>query len=160
IDLGERDQQNPLGWDKIDPADYKIWEGYIDFEAAVEKSKKRMASNRQIKLIEQNAQWIKEQQDENIIPLSYDGYVAKADRAKNHSDRFKSLRDYDSQLDFSSLKYETELFTKDSILREKRDRWHKELAKDIYVEEAVQVLKDLHMDNIKKVDSKLASVKG
>jgi len=160
IDLGERDQQNPLGWDKIDPADYKIWEGYIDFEAAVEKSKKRMASNQQIKLIEQNAQWIKEQQDENIIPLSYDGYVAKADRAKKHSDRFKSLRDYDSQLDFSSLKYETELFTKDSILREKRDRWHKELAKDIYVEEAVNVLKDLHMDNIKKVDGKLASVKG
>lgn len=160
IDLGERDQQNPLGWDKIDPADFKEWDGYIDFEAAIEKSRERLANNPQVKLIEENARWIKEQQNENVIPLSYDSYVARAERAKKQSERFKSLREYDSQLDFASLKYETELFTKDSILREKRDRWHQELAKDIYVEEAVQVLKDLHMDNIKKVDAKLASVKG
>ena len=160
IDLGERDQQNPLGWDKIDPANFELWDGYIDFQAAIEKSKERLAHNPQVKLIEENARWIKDQQNENVIPLSYDGYVSRANRAKKHSERFKSLREYDSQLDFASLKYETELFTKDSILREKRDRWHKELAKDIYVEEAVQVLKDLHMDNIKKVDGKLASVKG
>lgn len=160
IDLGERDQQNPLGWDKITPADYEIWDGYIDFETAVENSKKRMANNEQIKLIEENAKWIKEQQDENVIPLSYDAYVKKADEAKKRSDKFKSLRDYDSKLSFGSLRYETELFVQDSVLREKRDRWHKELAKDIYVEEAVNVLKDLHMNNIKNGERKLASVKG
>ncbi|WP_108422692.1 carboxy terminal-processing peptidase [Flagellimonas amoyensis] len=160
IDLGERDQQNPLGWDKITPADYKVWDGYIDFETAVENSKKRMANNEQIRLIEENAKWIKEQQDENVIPLSYDAYVKKADEAKKRSDKFKSLRDYDSKLSFGSLRYETELFVQDSVLREKRDRWHKELAKDIYVEEAVNVLKDLHMNNIKNGERKLASVKG
>lgn len=160
IDLGERDQQNPLGWDKITPAEYEVWDGYIDFETAVENSKKRMADNPQIKLIEENARWIKEQQDENVIPLSYDAYVSKADEAKQRSEKFKRLRDYDSQLSFGSLKYETELFTQDSILREKRDRWHKELAKDIYVEEAVNVLKDLHLNNIKNEERKLASVKG
>lgn len=160
IDLGERDQQNPLGWDKISPADYQVWDGYIDFETAVENSKKRMADNAQIKLIEENAKWIKEQQDENVIPLSYDAYVAKADEAEKRADKFKSLRDYDSKLSFESLKYETELFTQDSVLREKRDRWHKELAKDIYVEEAVNVLKDLHLNNIKNEERKLVSVKG
>lgn len=160
IDLGERDQQNPLGWDKITPADYKEWDGYIDFESAVENSKKRMANNPQIKLIEENAKWIKEQQDENVIPLSYDAYVSKVEEAKRQSEKFKTLRDYDSQLSFGSLNYETELFTQDSVLREKRDRWHKELAKDIYVEEAVNVLKDLHLNNIKNQERKLASVKG
>jgi carboxyl-terminal processing protease len=63
-------------------------------------------------------------------------------------------------LAFESLEYETELFTQDSVLREKRDRWHKSLAKDIYVEEAVNVLKDLKMNNIKNNERKLASVKG
>jgi carboxyl-terminal processing protease len=29
---------------------------------------------------------------------------------------------------------------KDSILKEKRDRWHESLSKDIYVEEALNVL--------------------
>ncbi|WP_318310388.1 carboxy terminal-processing peptidase [Flagellimonas crocea] len=160
IDLGERDQQNPLGWDKISPADYKVWDGYIDFDEAVKNSKERMAKNEQIKLIEENAKWLKEQQDENLISLKYDAYVGKEQEAKRRSERFKSLKDYDSKLSFNSLRYETELFTQDSVLREKRDRWHKDLARDIYVEEAVNVLRDLHKNNISKKEDKLASVKG
>ncbi|MAU17491.1 MAG: tail-specific protease [Muricauda sp.] len=160
IDLGERDQQNPLGWDKITPADYQVWDGYIDLEAAVKNSKERMAKNEQIKLIEENAKWLKEQQEETLISLNYDDYVKKELEAKKRSEKFKSLQDYDSQLSFGSLKYETELFTQDSVLREKRDRWHKDLARDIYVEEAVNVLKDLHSNNIKREENKLASVKG
>lgn len=160
IDLGERDQQNPLGWDKITPADYKVWDGYIDLDDAVENSKERMAKNEQIKLIEENAKWLKEQQDENLISLKYDDYVSKQQEAKKRSEKFKSLKDYDSRLSFESLQYETELFTQDSVLREKRDRWHKNLARDIYVEEAVNVLKDLHKNNIKNEENKLASVKG
>ncbi len=157
IDLGERDQENPLGWDKITPADYKVWDGYIDFETTVANSKKRMANNPQIKLIEENAQWIKEQQDETVVSLNYDTFVTKESEAKKRSEKFKSLRDYDSKLTFGSLRYETELFTQDSVLREKRDRWHKDLAKDIYVEEAVNVLKDLQLNNIKGGEQKLAS---
>jgi len=160
IDLGERDQQNPLGWDKITPAEYKVWDGYIDFDDAIKKSNARMANNEQIKLIEENAKWLKEQQDENLISLNYDVYVSKEREVKKRSEKFKSLRDYDSKLSFSSLQYEKELFTQDSVLREKRDRWHKDLARDIYVEEAVNVLKDLHKNNIKKKENELASVKG
>ncbi|PWL40552.1 tail-specific protease [Flagellimonas aquimarina] len=160
IDLGERDQENPLGWDKITPAEYKIWDGYIDFETTVANSKKRMEGNEQIKLIEDNAKWLKEQQDETIVSLSYDAYKKREEQAKKRSDQFKSLREYDSKLTFESLKYETELFTQDSVLREKRDRWHKNLAKDIYVEEAVNVLRDLQLNNIKNSERKLASVKG
>ncbi|MEX0315129.1 MAG: carboxy terminal-processing peptidase, partial [Allomuricauda sp.] len=160
IDLGERDQENPLGWDKITPADYKIWDGYIDFETTVANSKARMANNEYIKLIEENAQWLKEQQDETIVSLNYDDYKKRGEEAKQRSDHFKSLREYDSKLTFESLKYETELFTQDPILREKRDRWHKDLARDLYVEEAINVLKDLQLNNIKHTERKLASVKG
>ncbi|TMU55591.1 carboxy terminal-processing peptidase [Flagellimonas algicola] len=160
IDLGERDQENPLGWDKISPADYEIWEGYIDFETAVANSKKRMAENPQIELIEENAKWLKEQQDETIVSLNYDAFKVKEGEAKKRSDHFKSLREYDSKLTFESLKYETELFTQDSVLREKRNRWHKDLARDIYVEEAINVLRDLQLNNIKSSERKLAAVKG
>ena len=54
------------------------------------------------------------------------------------------------ELSFSSLKYEQELFTQDSVLREKRDRWHQTLAKDVYVEEALNVLQDLKLENFSK----------
>lgn len=158
IEIGERDQSNPLGWDKISPADYEPWEGYIDYEQTIANSTARMATNPQIKLIEENAQWIKAQQDEDVISLNYESYRAEKERDKEKSDYFKKMKDYDSKLTFESLKYEQELFTQDSVLREKRDRWHKDLAKDVYVEEAVNVLQDLKLNDIK--NGKLASVKG
>ncbi|WP_425234592.1 carboxy terminal-processing peptidase [Ulvibacterium sp.] len=149
IDLGERDQSNPLKWDKISPADYEIWDGYIDYEQTIANSNKRMAANAQIKMIEENAQWLKKEQDETIISLKYDVYKEEEKKDKERSDYFKSISEYDSHLTFTSLKYEKELFTQDSVLREKRDRWHKNLAKDVYVEEAVNVLQDLKINNIK-----------
>lgn len=158
IDLGERDQENPLAWDKISPADYQPWDGYIDYEETIANSVKRMEANPQIKLIRENAQWIKEKQDETVVSLNYKVYKREEKKDKERSEYFKSLSDYDSHLTFTSLKYEEELFTQDSVLREKRDRWHKDLAKDVYVEEAVNVLQDLKISNIK--NTKLASIKG
>ena len=93
-----------------------------------------------------------------MISLNYETYKAESNKDKEKSDYFEKMNDYDSKLTFESLKYEQELFTQDSILREKRDRWHKSLAKDVYVEEAVNVLQDLKINNIK--NGKLASVKG
>ncbi len=158
IDLGERDQENPLKWDEIEPANYEPWDGYIDYEQTIANSKKRMATNTQIKLIEENAQWLKKEQDETEISLNYEVYKNEDKKDKEKSKYFKTLSDYDSKLTFRSLKYEEALFTKDSVLREKRNRWHQNLAKDVYVEEAVNVLQDLKMNNIK--NGKLASVKG
>ncbi|RNC92649.1 MAG: tail-specific protease [Allomuricauda sp.] len=160
IDLGERDQENPLEWDKISPADYEVWNGYNDFETAIKNSKARMANNPQIKLIEENAQWLKRQQDQTEVSLNYEQFKISEEKSKKQSDYFKSLRDYDSKLTFESLKYENELFAQDSVLREKRNRWHKNLAKDIYVEEAINVLQDLKLNNFKGSNPKLASVKG
>jgi len=157
IDLGERDQSNPLGWDKISPADFKPWDGYINYEKTIADSEKRMQTSQQIKLIEENAKWLKAEQDETEISLNFETYKEEKEKDKEQSEYFKRLTDYDSKLTFKSLGYEEQLFTKDSVLREKRNRWHKNLAKDVYVEEAVNVLEDLKINNIKQ--GKLASVK-
>lgn len=159
MEIGERGQSNPLAWDKITPADYEIWNGGLDYEQTVASSVKRMSKNDQIKLIEENAKWIKEQQDENVISLKYKTYKAEAEKHKEKSNYFKKMQDYDSKLTFESLKFEQELFTQDSVLREKRDRWHKTLARDVYVEEAVNVLQDLMMSDLKK-DKIASTVKG
>ncbi|WP_373516652.1 carboxy terminal-processing peptidase [Pricia sp.] len=148
IDLGERDQSNPLQWDKISPANYKPWNGYIDYDRTIDNSKRRMANSAQIKLIEENAKWLKSKQDETTISLNYDTYKDDEEQAKKKSEYFKTITDYDSKLSFESLKYEEALFAKDSVLRDKRNRWHMNLAKDVYVEEAVNVLQDLKNNSL------------
>ena len=154
IDLGEKDQANPLQWDKIGPAKYIPWDGYID-QSTIERSKARMEAHPQIAMIEENALWLKQQQDVTELPLNYDLYREREKVNKDKSRYFKSKMEYDSHLNFSSLQYEKELITQDSLLRDKRDRWHKNLAKDVYVEEAVNVLEDLNLNSLKK--GKLAS---
>lgn len=155
IDLGEKDQQNPLQWDRISPADYEPWDGYIDFDKTVARSKARLKDHPQVALIEENAQWLKEQQEQNRVPLNYELYRQREEQNKDRSRYFRENMKYDSKLTFRSLQYEQELFTKDSVLRKKRDRWHRQLAEDIYVEESINVLEDLKANGFKK--DKLAS---
>jgi carboxyl-terminal processing protease len=157
IDLGERDQENPLPWDKISPATYKPWTEYIDYDQTIANSTKRMAASAQIKLIGENAKWLKSQQDETVVSLNYDDYKKEEENLKKKSQYFKAISEYNSHLTFQSLDYEKELFAQDTTLREKRDRWHKDLTKDIYVEEAVNVLQDLGLTN--NENAKLVSTK-
>lgn len=148
VDVGEKDQENPLPWDKIDPADYNVWNGYIGYDEAIKASKERMNENPQLRLIDENAKWIKNQSEESVYPLSYDEYAAEVAKDKEMSKRFDALKNYDTHLSYSSLPYEKELFQTDTILKEKRERWHESLSKDVYMEEAINVLEDMKMNNI------------
>jgi len=49
------------------------------------------------------------------------------------------------KLNVLNLPYELVLTEKDSVLKLKRERWHTNLSKDVYVEEALNVLNDLKM---------------
>lgn len=145
IDIGEKDQKNPLPWDKIDSVDYTFWEGYFDYSETIKKSSKRMDTNEQLKLIGENAQWIKTKMDENIHSLNFNKYKAQLKLNEDESKRFEKISEYQTNLTFESLPYEKNLFKTDTILKEKRERWHKSLSQDVYVEEAIHVLEDLKM---------------
>nr|WP_321222301.1 carboxy terminal-processing peptidase [uncultured Psychroserpens sp.] len=152
IDIGEKDQENPLAWDKIQAADYKVWGSYYDYDSTISKSKERMANNEQLKLIDENAKWVKRIRDREMYSLNYDDYKKTLDLNQEESKRFEKLSDYKTNLTFVSLPYENTLMSKDSILKEKRERWHTSLSKDVYIEEALNVLNDLKMTyEIKKV---------
>lgn len=157
FDVGERDYDNPLPYDKISPADYEVWDGYIDYEATIEKSNKRIAMNNQLKLIEENAQYIKKRRDEMDVTLNLTKYSEAISKNKEDIKKFDALDEYDNKLSYRSLPGELDLMRQDTTLSEKRKRWHKSLTKDVYVEEAISVLEDLKIANIK--NGKVAKVK-
>ena len=57
--------------------------------------------------------------------------------------KFKDIEKFKNNLTFTSLPYELEIMAKDELLKEKRDRWHAELVKDVYMTETLNVLNDL-----------------
>ncbi|WP_250433101.1 carboxy terminal-processing peptidase [Hanstruepera flava] len=152
IDIGEKDQENPLSWDEIDAADYESWDRYFDYDATIKNSSNRMKDNEQLKLIEANAKWVKERMDEKTHSLNYATYRQRLDLNEEQAKQFDKIADYKTNLTFESLPYETKLFENDTILKEKRERWHTSLSQDVYIEEALNVLEDLKMSySIKKV---------
>ena len=155
IDIGEKDQDNPLPWDKIEAATYEEWKSYFDYNETIAKSKERMAQSEQLKLIDENAKWIKKIRDRSDFSLKYDDYRAKLDKNEEEAKRFDKLADYKTNLTFKSLPYELALMEQDSTLKVKRERWHTSLSKDVYIEEALNVLNDLKMSY--EVKMKLAS---
>ena len=156
IDLGEKDQDNPLSWDEIEPASYELWKSSIDYETTVQKSKERMNSSAEIKLIDENARWIKDARSKDVYSLKYSEYVAELKKNEKESERFDALSDYTTNLSFESLAYEKPIMANDSVFRIKRERWHESLSKDIYMDEALNVLTDLN--KLPKLD-KLSAAK-
>ena len=157
LKMGERDTDNAMPWDKIEPADFKFWDKQTNFDAAIDNSKKRIAENPKFKLIDENAKWIDQRNKESVYSLNIDQFKAEQKAIEEKAKKYKSIADYKNLLKFSSLPYEEEAIKTDVSLKEKRERWHESLAKDIYVEEALNVLEDLQPKGLvkKTVVSKL-----
>ena len=148
LKMGERDLDNAMPFDKIDPAVFKFWDKQNNFDQAIDASQKRIAANPKFKLIEENAKWIDDRNKENVYSLNIDKFKQEQNLIEEKAKKYKSIADYENTLKFTSLPYEVEAMQKDNVLKEKRDRWHESLSKDIYVEEAINVLDDLQPKDI------------
>ncbi|MBD0832490.1 carboxy terminal-processing peptidase [Aestuariibaculum sediminum] len=160
IEVGEKDKENPLPWDEIDSADYTPWD-YFDYDAIVKSSEERMKNNSQLKLIEDNAKWVKSKIDETVVSLNFNKYKAELDLNEEEAKRFDAISDYKTNLTFNSTSYERSLFEQDTTdLQEKRKRWHESLSQDVYIEEALNVLEDIKASQrLKKIAAASTQVK-
>ena len=150
LEFGEKDSENPLQWDEIDKVEFDMWNSNFNFEEAITKSNKRMANNEYLKLVDENAKWIKSVRDNKLINLNYDKFKLELEENSSITEKFKALNDYSMNYNFKSLPYELDLIKNDSVLGLKRERWHKSLNKDFYIDEALNVLSDLrfsYLDN-------------
>jgi len=143
LKMGERDFDSAMPWDKIDPAPYNVWNNNAKFSKAITNSKNRIAQSQQFKLIEENAKWIDQRSKENDYSLKFKDFKKNQKAIDETNKKYKSIADYNYHLKFTSLPQETEAMKTDASLKEKRVRWHESLTKDIYVEEALNVLDDL-----------------
>ena len=141
LDMGERDEESALPWDKIAPAKYEPLN--MNYDGIIANSKKRIASNTFFNLIDENAKWIFERKDENTFSLNLNQFKKEMALSDAKIKKFKAISDYNNKLKFNSLPNEIALFEKDSLLKQKRERWHEDLQKDLYIEETLNVIAEI-----------------
>jgi carboxyl-terminal processing protease len=120
INIGEKDYDNPLPYDKIEPADYEVWNGYLDYEKIIKKSMERMAKSEQLRLIDENAQWIKSRRDITTVNLNYESYKNELESRIDDTKKFDAIDNYDNKLRYESLPFEIELMKQDTTLARKK----------------------------------------
>lgn len=143
IKIGERDVEHAMPWDKIDEAPFESLKSVNNFETVVANSQKRLLENAQFKLIDENAKWINDRKEDNVVSLNIDKFKSEQANIEEVTKKFKAIMTYQNPLKFTSLPEEAELIKKDATLAQKRKEWHETLSKDAYVEEALNVLGDI-----------------
>ena len=143
IEVGEKDQENPLKWDKITPTSYETFINEDKFFSIIEKSKRRLEINPYVKLIDDQAKLIKQRQENSEFTLNYMDLIKQKEIEDFESEKFKKLNEFNNKLSFYPTITDSEKISNDSILTKKRERWEESLSKDIYLDEAINILNDL-----------------
>jgi carboxyl-terminal processing protease len=153
IEMGEKDQDNPLAWDSIEPASYRQWSNQINYDYAISQSAKRLKDNPYIQLLEKQARGIENQQDDFTYTLNYQDYLNEQEANRKISEKFIELKDYKSELTFEWTPEAG--VDQDEVVKERKSRWIESLQQDFYIDEAVSILEDLNIN----LDNSVAQVK-
>ena len=151
IDIGEKDLENPLSWNKIDPARYDNSEKIFNNSQVILNSKNRISRNEYFSIIDQHAKLVKSKQDDKTISLEYSSYKDELENTKLQNDKLKIIDEFSSPYLFEWNEINLNSNNAyDDDMKEKRDRWIESLKNDIYVDEAMNLLKDIN--SIKRND--------
>ncbi|MEA3443967.1 MAG: carboxy terminal-processing peptidase [Bacteroidota bacterium] len=144
LDIGEKDLDYPLPFDNIDAAKYDTWKG--SWEKSIKKirkkSEKRVGGNKIFAGIEQNAHRLKDRKSETIVSLNLEKFKIEKKNLQEQSKKYKDLLREPTGIKIVSLKSDILEIEKDSV-DEIKLKWHKNLGKDVYLFETVNILNDL-----------------
>ncbi|HQW96062.1 MAG TPA: carboxy terminal-processing peptidase [Saprospiraceae bacterium] len=155
IKIGERENKSAMEWTKIAPARYSqnvfVINNMDDIKA---KSKKRVETNPLFKAIDENAHRIKEQSDKKIYTLELDSYKKDMNSRKEQTKKFNALFKEIPGLSVENIPEDAKLIQRDSASIARNQTFIKNIKKDVYIEEAMQVIKDLQTDRMSLTDKK------
>lgn len=141
-EFGEKHRSNILPWDKIASIPLKSFVNITNFDEVIKSSKTRILRNKNFNIATEIEKSISENKEKNII-INFDVYKLKTVRAENEVKKLKKLLLFENFPEFKSTATEYLLFKKLPSLETKRMQWHETMSKDIYINEALNILIDI-----------------
>ena len=143
IDQGERKDKAALKWDEIPAADYRPSNSVNVAEIAA-LSNKRIKANPTFGLIDESAKELKAREDDNSYSLNETAYRAELEKANATSKKIEELQKKGTMLTVTNPRMDMPKVNLDSASKEKNAAWIKQLQKDIYLSETVNVITDMN----------------
>ncbi len=98
----------------------------------------------EFQLVLENAQRLKDNRDDKVYSLNYDKFNTKVDNRDKQAEKFKNLwKDPVEGLGALNLTADFDFIQADSSRIARNDVWIKDMSKDIYLDEAINVMSDM-----------------
>ncbi|SEH93276.1 carboxy terminal-processing peptidase [Epilithonimonas hominis] len=138
-EVGERFDQFALPWDKIETTSYKKLTG-LNVPQLQAELDKQLLNNNNYKMLQESAEWKEALDKEETITLNQTKFNELMKKRKAQIDKFKGLDKFNNGLKFTLHTDEAERIKKDEAFARKTENWRKNLERDFYLEETVDVL--------------------
>lgn len=138
-EVGERFDQFALPWDKIETTSYKKLTG-LNVPQLQAELDKQLVDNNNYKMLQESAEWKEALDKEETITLNQTKFNELMKKRKAQIDKFKGLDKFNNGLKFTLHTDEAERIKKDEAFAKKTENWRKNLERDFYLEETVDVL--------------------
>ena len=143
IEMGERRDKSALKWDEIPAANYRPVSNPVNVAELAAMSKKRTATSPAFSLVEESAKRIKDKEKYNAYPLNEVAYRKELDEANATSKKMEELEKKTTLLTIVNAKEDMANIKRDSSSIAKNADWIKNLQKDMYLSETVNIVNDL-----------------
>jgi carboxyl-terminal processing protease len=142
LEVGERKDKSALKWDNIPAANYQPTNSF-NLPVLQAASAKRLANNGEFAVIAQSAARLKARENDNSYALNETAYRKELNEASELSKKLEDLQKKSSTLPVVNPKEDLERINTDSASVTKNKNWIKNLQKDIYISEAVNIVNDM-----------------
>ncbi|WP_312312769.1 carboxy terminal-processing peptidase [Empedobacter brevis] len=142
-DISEAARPEALNWDQIKPLVIAQWPTTFDLTKIKANSKARLENNAHLNLMNESFKFIKSTEETKEIPLNLTDYKAYRKTREDKIKKFEALDKYKNSFKFSMNQNDLATTKTDTVLKAKRDNWFKGMQKDFYLNEAVNVLRDI-----------------
>lgn len=137
----EQVRSNALKPDKIKAANF--FDLKNNFSKPIEFSKKRIENSSDFKLIKKRSEDFLKFNSYSQINLNLEKFKKLAASDSEYEVPLDVFLNYKSTLVFKSTDAEIKTFKRSTGLKEKREKWHENLSKDIYINEGMNILNDM-----------------
>jgi len=150
VKTGERELKFPMPWDKINKADYSVWEPKWNEDQIVTRTINRVANDDFYVSIDKMAKELKSNANNTTIDLQLEKYQAYQKKLTKQSDDFEELFKPIGGFSVGNIGSDIEAMHGDSIKLRLNDNRIKNIEKDKYVYQSVLVIKQMYKPSTAK----------
>lgn len=143
IEVGEKEQEFVMPWDEIPAAVYSPWKPNYNEGKIIANSEKRIKKEATFQGIDENAKRLKEQREDTYVSLNLEKFSEYQRRLDKEAEKYDNLMQIIETMKVYNMQQDMEAFEGDSIKIDINNKWLEKLRKDIYLNEAVNVIAEM-----------------